>query len=254
MATDTYARIDGTEFKDAEKQFRTHLTPGLPAVIRLDGRAFYSYTKGLQRLLDERFVEDMDAVAVALAEQIDGVRLVYTQSDEISLLLTDRVDDAAQGFMFGGQVQKLTSISAAIATATLNARRLGTVTDKVGLFDSRAFSLPDMDAVQRYLRWRQADARVNSLSMLASTHFSHRQLHGVGNRDRVRMLRGKGIDPLDLPPAFVHGRVVLRSPAKKQTTYLDRRTGKTKTVDFVRMEAHVEPAPPFEDGLDDAWF
>ena len=125
MTTDTYARIDGTEFKDAERQFRTHLTPGLPAVIRLDGRAFHSYTKGLQRPFDERFVEDMDAVAVELAQQIDGVRLVYTQSDEISLLLTDRADDAVQGFMFGGQVQKLTSISAAIATATLNSCRLG---------------------------------------------------------------------------------------------------------------------------------
>lgn len=252
--TKTYTRIDGSEFKDAERATRTSLVEGLPAVIRLDGRAFHSYCQGLERPYDERLMADMDATALALAEQVDGVRLAYVQSDEISLLLTDRIGDAVQGFMFGGQVQKLTSITAAIASATLNARRLGAVTERIALFDSRVFQLPDMDAVQRYFCWRQADARVNSLSMLASTHFSHRRLHGVSTRERVEMLRDVGVHAEDLPPAFVHGRVVCREPVQKQTTFFDRRAGVNRTVDFVRMEAFVERAPSFESAFQEAWF
>lgn len=245
----SYSRIDGTEFKDAERAIRTSLEPGLPAVLRLDGRAFHSYCRGLARPYDEQFMADMDATALALAEQIDGVRLSYVQSDEISLLLTDRIGDAAQGFMFGGQVQKLVSISAALASSTLNARRLGTATERVALFDSRVFQLPDMDAVRRYFQWRQADARVNSLSMLASTHFSHKALHGVSTPERATMLRGIDVDPEGLPPAFVHGRVVHRRPVQKQTTYLDRRSNTPRTVDFIRQEAYVDAAPSFENGI-----
>ena len=95
MTTTTFSRIDGSEFKDAERAVRTALEPGLPAVIRLDGRAFHSYCRGLARPYDPMFMGDMDATALALAEQIDGVRLAYVQSDEISLLITDRLSDEA---------------------------------------------------------------------------------------------------------------------------------------------------------------
>ena len=254
MTTTTYSRVNGSEFKHAEELFRTHLAPGLPAIIRLDGRAFHSYCRGLARPFDEQFMADMDAVAVALAQQVDGVRLVYVQSDEISLLLTDHIGDAVQGFMFGGQVQKLVSITAAIASSTLNARRLGTVTDKVALFDARAFSLGGDAAVQRYFEWRQADARVNSLGMLASAHFSHQQLHGVSTHDRATMLRSIDVEPDDLPATFVHGRVVLREPKQRTTTFFHRPTGRERTIDFVRMEAFTDVAPSFQNGLADATF
>lgn len=255
MLTATYARADGTEFKDAERALRTHLEPGLPAIMRLDGRAFHSYCRGLARPYDSRLMADMDATTLALAEQIDGVRLAYVQSDEISLLITDRIDESAvAGWMFGGQIQKWTSISAAIASSTFNALRLGKVSETIAQFDSRVFQLPDMDAVQRYFQWRQADARVNSLGMLASTHFSHKQLHGVSTSARADMLRGIGVDPDALPPAFVHGRVVRREPVEKQTTFFNRRTGADQTVDFVRNQAFVDVAPSFDDGLDGAGF
>lgn len=248
------SRAAGEEFKDAERATRTILTAGLPAVIRLDGRAFHSYCKGLERPFDERFMADMDAVALALAEQVDGVRLAYVQSDEISLLLTDRTGDALHGFMFGGQVQKLVSITAALASATLNARRHGRVTDKVALFDARAFSLPDMDAAQRYFDWRQHDARLNSLSMLASAHFSHKKLLGVGNTDRVQILADIGVDATALPARFVDGRVVLRRPERRRTRYFDPRVMGVRTVEFERKVSFAEAAPPFAEGLDAAAF
>ncbi len=250
----TFSRADGSEFKDAERATRTYLDRTLPAVIRLDGRAFHSYCKGLKRPYDTGFMDDMDQVTLTLAQQVDGVRLAYVQSDEISLLLLPNLtlEDRAE-FMFGGQVQKLVSITAAIASSVLNTARYGKVTDKLALFDSRAFTLPDMDAVTRYFQWRQGDAQVNSLSMLASTHFSHKQLAGVGNRDRVTMLRDAGIDPDELPVSFRRGRVVLREPVQKQTTFTGR-DGIPRTVDFVRQQAYVTAAPSFEHGLDAAFY
>lgn len=244
----------GDTFKAAERALRTTLTPGLPAIIRLDGRAFHSYCRGLERPYDVQFMDDMDQTAATLAQQVDGVRLAYVQSDEISLLLTDHVGDAVQGFMFGGQTQKLVSICAAIAATTMNIRRLGAATDKVALFDARAFSLPDDAAVQRYFQWRQQDAATNSLSMLASAHISHKQLLGVPTGERARLLRGLGVEPGDLPAGFTRGRVIQRAPVQKQTTFTDRRSGTQRTVEFVRMETFSAPAPSFADGVEDALF
>ena len=68
------------------------------------------------------------------------------------------------------------------------------------------------------------------------------------------MLHSVGVRADDLPPQFVHGRVVLREPVQKQTTYFDHRAGADRTVHFVRMEAFVERAPSFENAFEAAWF
>lgn len=257
------SRVDGSEFKDAERGFRTVLTPGLPAIMRLDGRAFHSYCRGLDRPFDRLFMADMDQVALGLAQQIDGVRLAYVQSDEISLLLTDRLvdeidstdpDTPVQGFMFGGQVQKLVSIGAALASSLMNAARHGTVTDRLAIFDARVFTLPDMAAVERYFQWRQADARMNALGMAASARFSHRQLTGVPNTVRADMLRAVGADPDDLPLEFTEGRVVARGPITSSSTFFDRRAEGERTVEFTRMVPFTGAAPSFDEGLGAAWY
>lgn len=257
------SRVDGVEFKKAELGFRATLTPGLPAIVRLDGRAFHSYCRDLERPFDSRFMADMDQVTLGLAQQIDGVRLAYTQSDEISLLLTDRLidgigregrDATRQDFMFGGQVQKIVSISAAIASALMNAARLGKITDRLAVFDARAFTLPDMAAVDRYFQWRQADARSNALGMAASARFSHRELMGVPNRKRADMLRSAGADPDALPLEFTEGRVVVRVPLAQTSTFFDRRVGAERTVEFTRMTAVTTAALSFDEGLGAAWY
>lgn len=246
-AETTYTRAGGEEFKAAERAMRTSLTPGLPAIVRLDGRAFHSYCRGLARPYDQQFMDDMDQVAIALAQEVDGVRVAYVQSDEISLLLTDRSPGAEErsGFMFGGQVQKLASISSALASTVLNQRRYGVHTDTFGLFDARVFSLPDLDAVRRYFQWRQGDARVNSLSMLAESVFPSKKLIRVSSARRAAMLRDVGADPADLPEAFVHGRVVLRRPVAATTTFTHRGTGVKHTVEYVRREHYSDVAPDF---------
>lgn len=245
---------DHLRFKAIEAKFRTSLTPGAPAVIRLDGRAFHTYCRGLDRPYDEQFMADMDQTMVTLAEQIDGVRLAYVQSDEISLLLADHELRpgrlvAEQGFMFGGAVQKLVSIAAAIASVTFNRLRPSTDFERVALFDARAFSLADQDEARDYFVWRQDDARKNSLSMLASAHYSHQRLKGLSSDARAELLRSDGIEPDELPAGFRNGRIVAREVRERETTFFDRRIQAERTVAFERRVPVVVPAPDFRAGL-----
>ena len=58
-------------------------------LIRVDGKAFHTYTRGLIRPFDDGLIEDMDATAVYLCKNIMGAKFAFVQSDEISILLTD---------------------------------------------------------------------------------------------------------------------------------------------------------------------
>lgn len=240
---------DGGKFVAFEAATRTFLTPGDYGVIRLDGRAFHSYCGALDKPNDDQFIADMDAVAIELRRQIDGVRLSYVQSDEISLLLTDWTprNDAIRrrsAFMFGGNIQKLVSISAAIASTTLNRLRLGKHTDKVALFDARAFSIHCRDDVVECFAWRQRDAGINSLSMHASAHFSHKQLHGLSSAARRELLLEHGIDP-STAAGFRHGRVVTYVTKPGAAVYRDKNTDVRNTVEFERHVPVTMTAPRF---------
>ena len=240
-------------FKAIERTTRTELTPGQFGVVRLDGKAFHTYCRGLAKPFDQQFMDDMDAVAATLLSEISGVRLAYVQSDEISLILSDRSPAGdPQPFVYGGQIQKLVSIGASIASTHLNVTRLGTSTDKVGLFDARAFSLPTADDVLDYLRWRQRDAHRNSLSMIAETHFSHRQLAGVSSDGRYTMLMEIGVYPdAGFPLGFRYGRMVAREEQPGSATFTHRRTKERITTSFVRQVpvAHAAPAFGTVDGI-----
>lgn len=242
-------------FKSRERETRTILTSGQYGIVRLDGKAFHSYTRGLDRPYDQQFMDDMDSVAIDLVRSLGNVRLAYVQSDEISLLLTDWRgavsadvgESKLTEFPFGGQVQKLVSISAAMATAKMNALRYGVTSDKVALFDSRAFSLPTRDEAVRYLVWRQRDAAKNSVSMTASVHFSDRQLHGVSTRGRQAMLADIGVDPDAVPDGFRRGRVILREEQPGSTVFRNKRTGEESTAVFTRMVPVSRTAPLFDE-------
>jgi tRNA(His) guanylyltransferase len=258
LVTDTVLRSIRTtatteaHFKSHEHATRNFLTPGMYGVLRLDGRSFGSYCRGLLEPADELFIAHMDMVAVELVKQLSGVRLAYVQSDEISLLLTDWASPTMAGdaqskteFMFGGNIQKLASISAAIASTAMNIQRLGTVTDKVALFDARAFSLSSRQDAIDYFAWRQHDAQSNTLSMTASARFSHKQLDGVGAAGKRRMLLEAGIDPDGTPLGFRRGRAVVFEARPGSSTFVDRRTQKETTVEFVRQTPVAVPAPLF---------
>src|SRR5580658_4331157 len=93
-----------------ENRTRYSLPRRTYTVIRVDGKAFHSYTRGCVRPYDEALMSAMDAATMGLCESMQGVCLGYVQSDEISLLLADFADAKTEAW-FDGCVQKIASIS-----------------------------------------------------------------------------------------------------------------------------------------------
>lgn len=72
-----------------ENRTRNFLPRRTYTIIRVDGKAFHSYTRGLVRPFDEKLVNDMDETACYMCKNIQGAKFAFVQSDEISILLTD---------------------------------------------------------------------------------------------------------------------------------------------------------------------
>ena len=195
--------------KRYEEVPRTSLTPRMPLIIRVDGRAFHTYTRRFKRQVESPwspYIRDgMTAAAEALLREISGVKIAYLQSDEINILVTD-YDSLSSEPWFGKVAQKICSISAAIATAAFNQTMLAlemgeqrVTVDRAGAhvfkiefprlatFDSRCFVVPRSD-VCNYFVWRQRDCEKNSVSMLAQKYFSSKQLHGKNGGQKQDML------------------------------------------------------------------
>ena len=227
--------------KRHEAAYRAVLPRRVYSLLRLDGRSFHSYLRGCQRPYDEQFMTDMDAVSQALCAEVTGTAFAYTQSDEISLLVTDFATTRTEPW-FGGVIAKQLSIAAALATAVLNERRPG----KRALFDARVFALADPVEVGNYFVWRQRDATRNSISMAAQAHFSHRQLHGVSTAGMQELLWNEaGINWNDYPDACKRGRLTTRQTGEQPVTYVDGRTNETVTTTAMRSSWTTVAAPQF---------
>lgn len=194
----------GDRMKSYENLNRLIIMPRMPAIIRVDGRAFHSLLRGCKKPFDESVVDAMNATAKALVKEISTARLAYVQSDEISILLVDYDTFFTQQW-FGGTISKILSISASVATAAFTESY-----GKVGHFDSRVWSL-HQDEVCNYFIWRQKDWERNSIQMLARSHYSHKQLHGKKVTDLHEMLHDKGVNWNDTPTHLKRGRIVMRN-------------------------------------------
>ena len=187
----------GDRMKRYESVSEHYLTRRTPVIVRVDGKAFHTLTRYFNKPFDANFNEVMRATAHKLCEKIQGCKLAYTQSDEISLLLTDweKLDTEP---WFGYNLNKVVSISAALASVYFNANRavlqsqivLGIIKEchlLTEVFDSRAFNIPK-EEVCNYFIWRQQDATRNSVNMVASHYFSPKQLHGLNSDQRQEKL------------------------------------------------------------------
>ena len=175
-----------------------------PVIIRIDGKAFHTFTRGFQRPFDDVLIESMQKTMKYLCENIQNVKFSYCQSDEISLLLTDyeNINTAA---WFDYQVQKMCSIAASMATLAFNRvfnnktqeyknhipfygtqypidkndkkyiEALDKALEKGAMFDARCFSIPK-EEVCNYFLWRQNDCVRNSIQMVGQANFSHKEL------------------------------------------------------------------------------
>ncbi len=233
---------------DYESRTRDFLPRRTYTLIRVDGKAFHQYTKGCERPYDLGLMADMDSAALALCRNIENARLAFVQSDEISVLMTDFATPQSEAW-FDGNLQKICSLSAAIATAHFNAARSARSGSgaSVALFDSRVWTIPQPIEVYNYFLWRQQDASRNSLSMTAQAHFPHERLQGLGCAEMHELLwREKQINWNDLPVRFKRGRVIERVTVSKTADYTDKRTGEQKRQENVtRHEWRVTDPPVF---------
>ncbi len=202
--------------KEYERVSELKLTRRLPMIVRLDGKAFHSWTKksGCVRPFDHHLMQMMAGLTCYLAENISGAVLGYTQSDEISLLVRDdqSVDTAA---WFDKRLQKVVSIASALATYWFNANNI--MERKVpAFFDARAFVLPESE-VRNYFVWRQEDATTNSLSMLAQSLYRHNELQGKKWSELQEMCWQKGHNWNNLTTAEKRGVCVYRHEVVKES-------------------------------------
>jgi tRNA(His) 5'-end guanylyltransferase len=95
---------------------KTKLMRRTPVAIRIDGKAFHTFTRGFNKPYDVVFSDAMCNTLKSLCENIQGCVLGYTQSDEITLLLVDYKTLNTSAW-FDNEVQKMCSVSASMAAA-----------------------------------------------------------------------------------------------------------------------------------------
>lgn len=189
-----------------ENRTRFSLPRRTYTIVRCDGKAFHTFTRHCQKPYDMNLVLAMDAAMMALVREAQGVAFAYVQSDEISVLLTDFATNTTEAW-FDGNIQKIVSVAASVATAAFNSAYAGSRTSMPAHFDARVFTIPDSTEVENYFIWRQQDATRNSISGLAQAHFSAKQLHGVNNAGMQDLLvLEKGINWNDRPAEEKRGR------------------------------------------------
>ncbi len=201
-------------FEAREAQHK--LMPGLPTLVRLDGRAFHTFTRGLARPYDERLSRAMVETTKYLVEHTHA-SIGYTQSDEISLAFPN--SDPASQLMFDGRVQKLCSVVASMATAKFNQQILANIPEKahlLPLFDARVYQYPNLELAAESFIWRETDATRNSLTMAAHAFYSHKELHKAGYARKHELLHAKGINWAEYPDFFKKGTYVRRESVLKE--------------------------------------
>lgn len=227
-----YSEFD-KRMKKYEYVTRTYLTTRTPVIIRIDGKAFHTFTRGFKKPFDAILSESMQETMKYLCENIQGCVFGYTQSDEITLVLVDykKINSAA---WFDYNVQKCASVAASMATMAFNKAFLLGVTGLIGdynnydeneipyynsmanamkkgaVFDARVFNIPK-EEVCNNIYWRQQDATRNSIQMVGRANFSDKQMHGKNTSQVQDMLMNeKGINWNDTPTRYKRGSCCVR--------------------------------------------
>lgn len=217
MKDDFGDRMKAYEAAETERRFM----PLLPVYARIDGRCFSAFTGDLARPFDVRITRAMVETVKYLVAQTHP-RIGYTQSDEISLVWVQ--DEYDSELFFGGKVQKLASVLAAMATAKFNHCCLADpelaalAARHLPAFDCRVFQLPSRTEAANVFLWREKDATKNAVSMAARHFYSHRELHGKSSGEMQEMLFRKGQNFNDYPPFFKRGTFVRRVTVERLLT------------------------------------
>lgn len=197
--------------KEYERAYDIKMTRRIPIIIRLDGRAFHSWTKriGCIKPFDDRLMNLMSETTKYLCKNISGCILGYTQSDEISLLVVNNQNNNSEAW-FENRIQKMVSISSSLATYFFNTNS-PFERNIPAFFDSRVFILPKFE-IKNYFLWRQRDAEKNSISSLAQSLYSHKELQNKNSSDKQELCFQKGINWNDLYTPKKRGYAIYKKP------------------------------------------
>lgn len=191
--------------KQYETVTKTNLMRRTPTIIRLDGKAFHTWTTQFDRPFDPRITTWMGLTMKYLVDNIQNAVFAYCQSDEISILLRD-YDNIKSEQWYNGNIQKMVSVSASLATAQFNDLvRTEQPESSLALFDSRVFNIP-VEEVTNYFIWRQQDAIRNSISSLAQETLGHKACQGLKSNTMIDVMKEKyDVDWNELDYHFRHG-------------------------------------------------
>lgn len=209
----------GKRMKKYEAVSKTSLIDRIPAIIRIDGKAFHTFTTGMDRPFDRILVKTMQETMEVLCNEIQGAIFGYTQSDEITIVLYN--SDPQSHVWFDGKVQKIVSVAASLATLSFNrifkqvdhTKKYADKYDRA-MFDARVFNIP-LEEVINNIIWRQEDASKNSVQMLARSIYSHKEVQNMnGKQLQDKMFSEKGVNWNDLSTTKKRGTACFKVPKK----------------------------------------
>jgi len=218
----------------------------LPIYARIDGRAFSTFTRGMQRPFDPSMTAAMIETAKYLLDATQA-RISYTQSDEISLVWL--AEAPGSDVFFSGRVQKMVSVLASMSAARFVSVIPAEYRDRLPHFDARVFQLPSKEAAANTLLWRAMDARKNAIGTLARSRFPATTLHGKHQPAVLAMLAGAGVDfEADYPASvrlgtFIRRKLTERPLSDEELARIPQSRRPTGPV--VRGHCAVLDMPPF---------
>ena len=231
----------GDRMKEYERRNQYFLQRRTPVIIRVDGKAFHTFTRGFQKPFDKVLGNAMVRTMEYLCQNISGCIFGYVQSDEITLVLQDYRKLNTDAW-FGYRTDKLCSIAASMATMAFNKYFLQGIRQfqdahceilnstwgsceeqwdskenevlynlywehyhKGAMFDARCFNIPK-EEVCNCIYWRQLDATRNSIQMVGQANFSHTELQEKSCNEIQDMLHEqRGINWNDFPTRWKRG-------------------------------------------------
>lgn len=240
---------------------KTKLMRRTPVAIRIDGKAFHTFTRGFQKPFDKVLIAAMQNTMRYLCENVQGAVLGYCQSDEITLILQDYATFTTDAW-FDYEVQKMCSIAASMATMVFNKCFEKEISDycnnisrdedgcldpeqyeqwkkyiaalgKGAMFDARCFNIPK-EEVCNLIYWRQLDATRNSIQMVGQANFSQTELNGKScNEIQDMLMTQKGINWNDFPTYLKRGSACIRMPISEEkiTEIIKPEWGEPRTIE-----------------------
>jgi tRNA(His) 5'-end guanylyltransferase len=210
------------------KELANHkLIPNSYVIAHIDGRSFSKMVKNRFILpYDDQFIDMMNNTAAYVCQKVQGCKLAYVQSDEISLVITD-IESINTDSFFDYRLCKLQSIIASLATCKFNqlyylykVRTSDNVSDDIEdilsddnlfQFDCKCFNVPSYNDTFAWLKYRQNDCIRNSRSQAAQTYLPHNMLKGVKSEQQIDLLKTeKNIDWNNYSKGKKYGRLIYK--------------------------------------------